>query len=311
MNNSTLQRYQVVRSMAQDPCWNIAMEDYWLDQAHQHDPVLLLWQSGPAVIIGKNQNPWRECCPRRLAAAGIQLARRISGGGAVYHDPGNLNYAFFMPRTMYDGESVFALVARVLARAGIHSQRINRTGLAVQGRKVSGNAFCFRRNAALHHGTLLVQADLSALTAALQPPPWRLESRATRSIPAPVANLGDVCPGLTLDHLVSLFLQTCSCTETIMAVEDLVSRAEVDIRSRKFRSREWIYDQSPPFTMDVSSAGEGKEADVRLTVEHGRIVSARALVSAHASSGARACARWIGHPLLSLPFLAVDTPGNP
>ncbi len=235
----------VIKSDVRDPYWNLAWEDAWLDRAGDAPPCLLLWRSRPAVVIGKNQQPWRECDPTYLEQEDIQLARRVSGGGAVYHDEGNLNYAFFLPRTAYAADQVFDWISRILAGLGVAVSRLNRTGLAVDGLKVSGNAFCYRRQTVLHHGTLLVHAKLDRLRRALRPLPGEWETRATPSVRSPVTNLQALGSHLTMEAVIAAFYQWAGQTEHKEAAAFLPA-AELRRRVALMRSDTWLYNHSPP-----------------------------------------------------------------
>ena len=187
---------RVVYSSSRDVYENLAAEESLLDAAPS-EPVVLIYRNTPAVVIGKNQNPWRECSVSRLDALGVKLARRITGGGTVFHDAGNLNIACILPRAMYRRDEVLRLTINGLARLGIVAEIAGSTSLAVDGRKISGNAFCYRRDHVLHHGTLLWDADLEKLRAALVPDLPDIETRAVASVPMPVANLRTASPAIS------------------------------------------------------------------------------------------------------------------
>lgn len=235
--------FRVLVSDQLDPYRNLATEEWLLDRAADEAPVLFLWQSAPAVIIGKNQNPWCECDTGWMHAHEVLLARRVSGGGAVYHDEGNLNYAFFMPRTAYRAEDLFAWIAALLADLGFAAERMNRTSLAVEGLKVSGNAFCFRRNAALHHGTLLIDSDLAALKNALRPSSWTFDTRATASIRSRVRNLSTPDSPLSVQQVRDAFMARCGAGRM-----DAPPADELSARTACMQSEEWLFRQTPPFT---------------------------------------------------------------
>lgn len=257
--------FNLVVSPVLDPHWNLAWEDLWLDVAAEASPVCFLWRSRPAVIIGKNQNPWRECQPSLLARRGIALARRISGGGAVYHDEGNLNYAFFMPRTQYEADTVFDWIHHILEGVGVPTVRMNRTGLAVGTRKISGNAFCYRRNAVLHHGTLLVTADLDKLRAALQPVPGLWDTRATASIRAPVMNLVDMWPHLTVDTVQQAFYALGGPAAALHAPTDWLAAETIEQRAETLRADKWQWGVTPPATWT-------RPTGQQIRIEKGRVV---------------------------------------
>jgi lipoate---protein ligase len=240
-----------------------------LDRAGDGAPVLLLWRSGPAVVIGKNQNPWRECALPWMAHAGVRLARRVSGGGAVYHDEGNLNYAFIMPRESYETDPVFGQVLAVLADLDLMAERSGRTSLACNGLKVSGTAFCFRRGGALHHGTLLLDADLERMQAALTPPDWTFDTRATSSIPATVCNLRAFRPDLTVERVA----EACAARwgqGRLERAADLLPAADIDRLAAERSTDDWLFRQTPAFSVRIPPA-RGR-AERMLRVVKGRVV---------------------------------------
>jgi lipoate---protein ligase len=270
---ATPTHYRVFRSLAMDPYIQLASEEYLLDRAATDAPALFLWQSTPTVIIGKNQNPWRECDLDWMRGHHVQLARRISGGGAVYHDQGNLNYAFCLPRTQYDADTLFALVIQVLDDLGFAAERTNRTSLAVAGCKISGTAFCFRRNTVLHHGTLLVHAQLEHLHAALNPPPREIDTKATASVPARVRNLADGPSRCTIEDVVQAFSQRCGdgrppCSLPATAFDAIQQRAA------QLAQPSWCYAHTPPFRMRLPCTIDRVPAQSLVHVRAGRIIAA-------------------------------------
>jgi lipoate-protein ligase A len=167
---------------------NLAVEE-WLLENTPHLPVLLLYVNSPCVVIGKNQNPWRECRLSLMEKEGVPLARRISGGGAVYHDEGNLNFGVIVPRTEYHEAKQYELIFQTLEKFGIKASKLRKNSLAVDGLKFSGQAFCFRGQHVLHHGTLLVNSDLDRLNRYLGSELEDIETKAVASVPSDVMNL--------------------------------------------------------------------------------------------------------------------------
>ncbi len=180
----------IVQSKSTDVYRNLAVEEWLLENA-PHLPVLLLYINSPCVVIGKNQNPWRECRLSLMEKDKVPLARRISGGGAVYHDEGNLNVSVIVPRTQYREEKQYELIFETLETFGIQASKLRKNSLAVNGKKFSGQAFCFRSDRVLHHGTLLVNSDLQRLGRYLGSEITGIETKAVASIPAEVMNLAD------------------------------------------------------------------------------------------------------------------------
>lgn len=201
----------IVNTEQTDVYRNLAMEEWLLDHAADRGPILFLCVNSPCVVIGKNQNPWRECRLSLMEREGVPLARRISGGGAVYHDGGNLNVGVIVPRTKYREEKQYELIFQSLEATALRHRVFSKQGknsLAVDGKKFSGQAFCFRGERVLHHGTLLVNADLARLGRYLGPEVEGIETKAVASVPAQVANLSSFAPGLTVEKLSTALIET-------------------------------------------------------------------------------------------------------
>ena len=172
-----------------DPYYNLAVEEYLFQTAE--DEVFMLWQNEPTVVIGKNQNAYAEVELDVLRERGIHLARRITGGGAVYHDLGNVNYTFIAKSGQQgiDFAHFTAPILRALAELGIRAELSGRNDLLVDGRKFSGNAQYSANGKTLHHGTLLFDSDLTVLSDVLRPDEEKIRSKAVRSVRSRVTNL--------------------------------------------------------------------------------------------------------------------------
>jgi lipoate-protein ligase A len=238
---------------------HLAMEEHLLDHVDEQE-VLYLWRSAPAVVIGRNQNPWRELAQFTLAEKGVTFARRLSGGGAVYHDLGNLNYTFVRQRDRYDVDTQSAVVVHALAELGVVVSVGDRHELLAGDAKISGAAFRIRRDAAFHHGTLLIETDLSALARCLRPPELSILTRGVRSIPSPVKNICELRRGLDCATVAAAIAAAAKCTlcppELPKGLEERIAR---------YRSWEWRFAQTPRFTME-------SQGGLTVTVERARIV---------------------------------------
>lgn len=297
--------FDILISDSLDPYWNLAAEEYLLERAATASPTLLIWRSAPSVIIGKNQNPWRECPVPWLHKQGILLARRISGGGAVYHDEGNLNYTFIMSRTVYSADAIFDRLIAVVSDLGVTARRVNRTSLFVQDRKISGNAFCFRGQNALHHGTLLVASDLARVRQALSALPWVFDTRATSSIRSPVANLNEWDASLTWNRVRAAFIARCRSGKSIEPVEARVNEEEVSQNAATYRSNEWLYERTPVFEVNLPVPNDAGHEERVVTVERGtivRIIGASSALEHTQESG------WEGKPFAGLARLLSKQP---
>ncbi len=256
----------IVESSSSDVFRNLAIEEYLLDHASNFAPALFLYCNERAVVIGKNQNPWRECRVDRLEAEGAALARRISGGGAVYHDEGNLNYSLIVRREDYRPKDMFALAIAAIARLGMAASLTGRTSLTVNGLKVSGTAFALRAGAALHHGTLLVRSDLERLRRLF---PGRLsvsETHAVASVPAPVVNLSDVDPSLTVSDAAAAFREEFGYRYGGARRANAADIESWDWRGllRRRTQPGWVFGNTPPFVV-------GRPDGPRLRVTDGAV----------------------------------------
>lgn len=196
----------VFLSQSHNVLTNLALED-WLYRNFRfgRHNLLMVWRNTPCVVIGRHQNPWREVNTRHLHSAGMPLARRNSGGGTVYHDLGNLNLTFFTSREQYDRGANLALVAEALRQGWGFDITVNgRDDILLDNAfKISGTAAKLTRNTAYHHLTLMVNVDTDCLHTALERPLNGLKSNATESVPAPVRNLADGAPSVSMDKIVA------------------------------------------------------------------------------------------------------------
>ena len=230
------------KNASQDIYANLAMEDALLE-AGGDNRLLMLWTADDAVVLGKNQNPWIETNPSILQHEGIKLARRVSGGGAVFHDTGNLNYSIFLPRWTYQSSCVHEIVVRALRSLGFDASGSDEKGITVGDKKVGGSAFCYRKDWVLHHGTLLVSANLEKLNHTLEPFLTDIESHCVRSKRAEVRNLG--CEMSMVEQALRSAFETAFDMESRNAdLPELNSAGDVE----RFKSSEWIYGRTPRFT---------------------------------------------------------------
>ncbi|MDR3200578.1 MAG: hypothetical protein LBT68_03865 [Spirochaetales bacterium] len=256
---------------------SLAAEEYLLDNEAPSGgdiPVLLAYENSEALVIGKNQNPWKEIALAVLHSGSPRFFRRISGGGTVWHGPGNLNFSFIVPRGGFSKEENLDFVRRAVGRLGIPLERTARGDLEAGGKKVSGNALCYRKNRVLHHGTLLVRAALDRLKNAIAPSGAAglrlgIETRAVASVPASVANLADFADGIDCASLTRALLEEARAVyESVTAPDDaapFLPPAKLDALMRRHDAWEWLYGMTPAFICRV----EGKT----FTVKDGIVVA--------------------------------------
>jgi lipoate---protein ligase len=255
---------------------NLAWEESLLLDDACLAPTLLFYSNSPALVIGRHQNPWAECDPLLLAELGIPLARRISGGGAVYHDEGNLNYALIIERERYERDRVLGAVCRALEALGFASELRNTSSIYADGRKVSGSAFCFKRGRVLHHGTLLIDADLAMLERLLKPSFAGIDSHAVKSVPAEVGNLAQMRAGTNAERCVEAlgeaFADLLDCRIQFLDAGLNSSETAIAERTRELRAEDWVYGNAPEFRCSLRGRS-GSELACRFV--HGGLAELR------------------------------------
>lgn len=195
---------RLLLSDSYDPWFNLAVEDcIFREMTTQR--VLFLWRNAETVVIGQAQNPWKECNTRRMEEDGIRLARRSSGGGAVFHDLGNTCFTFMAGKPEYDKSVSTNIILDALKRLGIDASASGRNDLVVQTaegeRKISGSAYRETADRGFHHGTLLLNADLSRLANYLNPDVKKLQAKGITSVRSRVANLSEFVPDINHEQI--------------------------------------------------------------------------------------------------------------
>lgn len=180
---------------------NQATEEFLLRNLADGDTVLFLWQNARCVVCGHNQSIEDECREAALVAAGGKVARRISGGGAVYHDLGNLNFSFIATAKGYSLKKQLEVIRRAVASFGLDAEKSGRNDLTVDGRKFSGNAFAKVGANRLHHGTIMVSLNVEDAAKFLTPSKKKLAKHAVSSVASRIVNLGELSPAITLSAL--------------------------------------------------------------------------------------------------------------
>ncbi|KAJ3451942.1 lipoate-protein ligase [Anaeramoeba flamelloides] len=182
-------KIRVLRSNQNNPFLNLAIEEWLLKDSPVSKPTLYLWRNSPTVVIGKHQNPWKECNLEAMRQNGVNLARRESGGGAVYQDLGNTNFTFLVGRKDFSKEANNSIIVRALSHFGIKAEVSGRNDLTVDQKKISGSAYKLTNERAFHHGTMLMNVDLKALGKYLTVNKLKLQSKGVKSVRSRVSNL--------------------------------------------------------------------------------------------------------------------------
>ena len=261
-----------------DPYRNLALEQVLLEGVREGECILYLWQNENTVVIGRNQNPWKECLTALLEQEGGRLARRLSGGGAVFHDLGNLNFTFLMPQQEYDLDRQLTVIQEAVASFGIPAERSGRNDILADGRKFSGNAFYKNGHQAYHHGTLLVDADLGKLSRYLTPSKAKLQSKGVDSVRSRVGNLRECCPEITIEGLKIALIQAFSQVYGLHTEPLELSDADLlrmDALTQRNRSWEWNFGKKIPFTMECEERFPWGTLQICLQIDNGVIQDVR------------------------------------
>ena len=268
----------IYEGQSYDPHYNLAVEEYLLESVEPGQCVLYLWQNRNTVVIGRNQNPWKECRTTLLEQEGGHLARRLSGGGAVFHDLGNLNFTFLVCLEDYSVPRQMEVIRSAVASLGIPAEVSGRNDILARGRKFSGNAFYKNGRQAYHHGTLLVAADMEKLGRYLHPSRAKLKAKGVESVRSRVVNLQELNPAVTVDSLKKA-LQEAFSNVYGLPVEALPSawldEAAIGQLTQRNRSWQWNYGQKLPFTFECEDRFSWGEVQAQLQIEHGIIQNAK------------------------------------
>ena len=238
----------IVQNYSTDPHFNMAFDEFCLEQLKADEPVFYLWQNRPSVIIGLNQSPYAEVNLPYLREKGIILARRVTGGGAVYHDLQNLNYTITgrIRDLETDYPAYVETMARALRQLGVPAEVSGRNDILVDGRKCSGYAKRVSKDRLMIHGTLMYDVDIDTLTQVLATPGSKLSAAGVSSVRSRVANLKGYLPQFEDIQAFQAALQALLAgdDEEIRLTDAQIAQIEADAAA-KFRTWAWIYGHSP------------------------------------------------------------------
>lgn len=263
-------------SPTQDGWQNLAMDEWFLDHLGPEDMLLYFYVNRNAVIIGKNQNPWKECDLGAMDRDGVQLVRRITGGGAVYHDSGNLNFSFIAGEGRYDVQRQLNLILEAVRAFGIPCDFSGRNDLLADGKKFSGNAFCARGAIRQHHGTLLLRSDLGRLQNYLQVDPRKMKAKGISSVRSRVCNLSEFTPDVTIESMLQAIRQAFAVhygpvEDVALTQEDLAQMAPY---YEKQRSWQWRLGKTPAFDLELDPRFPWGGVQLLLTLQNGHVKQA-------------------------------------
>ncbi len=264
-----------------NPYFNLALDEFAMKHINEKEDFFFLWQNEPSVIIGKNQNTAEEINPKFIKENNIKVARRVSGGGAVYHDLGNLNFTFVIgvdePGKVNYKKYVQPIID-ALASMGIQAEASGRNDILVEGLKISGNAQRMANGKLMHHGTIMFDVDVEDMVNALNVAPDKIISKGVKSVRSRVTNIKDHLPKDTTlrdfwDALQYYLSNEGKDSEIILSENDI---AKIEYEAiNKFGTWDWIYGASPEFNLKQAKRFSGGRIEILLDVKEGRTQAIR------------------------------------
>jgi lipoate-protein ligase A len=281
------QKVKVLISNSHNPWFNLATEDWIFKDLNPDTHVLFLWRNQETVVIGRFQNPWTECRVKDMDDDGVILARRQSGGGAVFHDLGNTNFTFLSSKENYSKEANTRIITNAIKQFGIDAYASGRNDILIthpedkSERKISGSAFKEKKDRSFHHGTLLIDADLTKLGNYLNPDKKKLEAKGIKSVRSRVANLSHVCSDITHESLskeiISEFFKYYQneCEVQILDEEALRNTTALMEYYNHLKDWNWRFGETPKFTHTMEERFTWGGIEAHLNVKHGVILAAK------------------------------------
>lgn len=266
-------QFKIYMSESFDPKFNLSVEEWLMKCSNHNEVVLFLWQNENTIVIGRNQNPYKECHINKLKEDGVQLVRRLSGGGAVYHDRGNLNFTFIAADANYDVENNLKVILNGISSFGVHGYFNGRNDLMIQERKFSGNAFVSDNGMNCHHGTLLVDVDLDKLSKYLNVSSLKLQSKGIDSVMSRVVNLREVSTEITIERLKNVLIDSFNEFYRTNAQIITINNENVDVTTylEKYSSWEWNYSESPDFNLSIEEKFDWGIVEIYMEISDGKI----------------------------------------
>lgn len=267
---------KVLLSNTTNPSINLAIEEYLIHALEVNEIILFLWQNENTVVIGRNQNPWKECNYNKLEADGGALVRRLSGGGAVYHDLGNLNYTILSKKRENSIKENINIIIDALSAMGINAVFSGKNDILVDDMKISGNAYYEEDNKLCHHGTLLINANISKLSQYLLVSKLKLQSKGIDSVKSRVVNLKEIDGSITVERtkqeLIKAFFNKYNKGETQIIDEAFIDSAKTFVD--KYQSWGWNFGSSPEFNISLENRFKWGGFELNLAVKDGVIKEA-------------------------------------
>ena len=268
-NSQDKTRLQIIIGNQYNPYINLAFESKLLDNYLPNTISLFLWRNKQTVVIGTNQNPYSECDIDLLLKEGGFITRRRTGGGAVYHDLGNLNFSFVADKKIYDVKKQMQVIQKALLDFNLETEVSGRNDITYQGRKFSGNAFAKTKNQGLHHGTILIKTDSERLQKYLKVKPAKLHKHGVKSVSSRVINLSEVADITSeniIPHLIKAFEEVYQDTASNINFNDLCNEDVIRL-SQHISSDEYLFGKWKEFHTKKSATFDWGSIDLDIDID--------------------------------------------
>lgn len=267
---------RIIVTSCKNPFVNLAKELDLLYGANGHEKTLFLWRNYPTVVIGKHQNPYKECNIEYMNNQKVVLSRRPTGGGAVYQDLGNTNWTFVDP--VLDTALNTSMICSALSSFGIEACLTGRNDVEVNGRKVSGAAFRKTPGRSIHHGTLLIDVDIGKMVSCLSPDKKKLEAKGVDSVRSRVVNLQELSSKITHESFCQALIdefqkKVGKCPVTWIDESSLMKDDSVRKRYEMLASKEWLFGRCSTAAVAASKKFDFGLFDVTLRMDKGCVAS--------------------------------------
>ena len=267
-----ISKLEIYKSDSLNPYSNLATEKFLLDTVDQDTLRLYLWRNENTAVIGKNQNPWAECNCDLLDAEGGFVARRLSGGGAVFHDKGNLNFTFICNEKNYDVNKHLKVIKKACEFIGITAEISGRNDILTHGKKFSGNAFYHSGGKAYHHGTILISSSTEKIERYLTPKKQKLEAKGVKSVKSRVINLNeikqDLTPQIMADNMITAAQEIYGLKADFLTLKQ---NQQIKNNTEIFSSWEYIFGKTLPFSVCLADRFNWGEIQINLNLLNAKI----------------------------------------
>ena len=278
-----MQRLQILISNQYNPFLNRAVEQYLTEHQEEYTVTMYLWKNQRTVVIGYNQNPYSECNVKLLLDEGGRLMRRGTGGGAVYHDLGNINFSFIADKRLYDVKKQLSVIQDALLVYGLEAEISGRNDLTCQGRKFSGNAFAKGQRNNLHHGTILIKTDGAMMQRYLIVDKAKLMKNGVKSVASRVVNLSELVPELTSENikqpLIESFEKVYGGKAEVLDFDTFINNKEVQTIMSEISSRNFLFGRWEQFKTTKKDRFAWGGIEIALKIDEAKAIITEAQIA--------------------------------